>query len=253
MFEYYHADRLHYAVAGTPNRLEYDQGFFVKQGDGAADFKPIAHLYKTQVYALAEYLERAGGDPRAAADHRHLLACRRRRRSSTSRLPYPEMDLCLWANDHGVPAREVGPPIGLTEEQVDRVYRDIEAKRRVSRYLHYVPTLDRAQRLTVCGIAGSIALRDETAAPGARGRSLRMVGALRASGPRRVRPLSRPARRARARPALDHRPRDRAAADVQRGRHALGRVQRRDLQLRRAARRARRRSAIGSGRTATPR
>ena len=54
--EYYHADRLAYAVAGTPNRLEYDQGFFVKQGDGAADVKPIAHLYKTQVYALAEHL-----------------------------------------------------------------------------------------------------------------------------------------------------------------------------------------------------
>ena len=39
---------------GTPNRLEYDQGFFVKNGDGAADVKPIAHLYKTQVYQLAE-------------------------------------------------------------------------------------------------------------------------------------------------------------------------------------------------------
>ena len=56
MLEYYHADRLHHAVAGTPNRLEYDQGFFVKQGDGAADFKPIAHLYKTQVFQLAAYL-----------------------------------------------------------------------------------------------------------------------------------------------------------------------------------------------------
>src|ERR1041385_6723065 len=56
MLEYYHADRLHYAVVGTPNRLEYDQGFFVKGGDGLADVKPIAHLYKTQVFELAEYL-----------------------------------------------------------------------------------------------------------------------------------------------------------------------------------------------------
>jgi len=55
--EYYHADRLNYAVAGTPNRLEYDQGFFVKNGDGAADFKPMAHLYKSQVYQLAEILD----------------------------------------------------------------------------------------------------------------------------------------------------------------------------------------------------
>ena len=71
--EYYHADRLNYAVAGTPNRLEYDQGFFVKNGDGAADFKPIAHLYKTQVYQLAARSRRAERDLRAAADHRHLV------------------------------------------------------------------------------------------------------------------------------------------------------------------------------------
>jgi NAD+ synthetase len=54
--DYFLADRLHYAVVGTPNRLEYDQGFFVKVGDGAADLKPIAHLYKTQVYAMARSL-----------------------------------------------------------------------------------------------------------------------------------------------------------------------------------------------------
>ncbi|MGM0577450.1 MAG: NAD(+) synthase [Myxococcota bacterium] len=56
MMEYYHADRLVYAVVGTPNRLERDQGFFVMGGDGAADVKPIAHLYKTQVYALADWM-----------------------------------------------------------------------------------------------------------------------------------------------------------------------------------------------------
>src|SRR3990170_4363806 len=56
MLEYHHADRLHYAVVGTPNRLEYDQGFFVKGGDGLADVKPIAHLFKSQVYQLAEVL-----------------------------------------------------------------------------------------------------------------------------------------------------------------------------------------------------
>ena len=54
--EYFHADRLNYAVIGTPNRLEYDQGFFVKNGDGSADAKPIAHLYKSQVYAMARHL-----------------------------------------------------------------------------------------------------------------------------------------------------------------------------------------------------
>ena len=109
MIEYYHADRLHYAVAGTPNRLEYDQGFFVKQGDGAADFKPIAHLYKTQVYALAAHLGVPGRDPQAAADDRHLTRWRRRRRSSTSPCPTTRWTSACYAHNHGVPAAEVAP------------------------------------------------------------------------------------------------------------------------------------------------
>ena len=53
---YYHAEALHYAVIGTPNKHEQEQGFFVKYGDGGADVMPIGNLYKTQVYQLAEYL-----------------------------------------------------------------------------------------------------------------------------------------------------------------------------------------------------
>jgi NAD+ synthase len=135
---YYHADRLNYAVAGTPNLVEYDQGFFVKQGDGAADFKPIAHLYKTQVYALAEHLDiPAEIQSRPPTTDTYSLA--QTQEEFYFALPFREMDLCLWAVDHAVSAGEVAPAIGLTTEQVERVFRDIEAKRRVSRYLHYVP------------------------------------------------------------------------------------------------------------------
>lgn len=140
MLEYYHADRLHYAVAGTPNRLEYDQGFFVKCGDGAADVKPIAHLYKTQVYQLAEYL----GIPEEI-----------RRRPPTSdtysltqgqdefffALPYREMDLCLYGRNHEIPASRVSPLVGLSPEVVEAVYRDIDRKRTTTRYLHLPPLL----------------------------------------------------------------------------------------------------------------
>jgi NAD+ synthase len=134
MMEYYHADRLNYAVAGTPNLLEYDQGFFVKQGDGAADFKPIAHLYKTQVFALAEYM----GVPeeiRRRPPTTDTFSLSQTQEEFYFALPYRSMDLCLWAHNHGTPASEVAAALGLTAEQVERVYRDIEAKRRVSRYL----------------------------------------------------------------------------------------------------------------------
>ena len=135
MMAYYHADRLNFAVCGTPNRLEYDQGFFVKGGDGLADFKPIAHLYKTQVYELA----RALGVPDEI--------CRRRPTTDTFSLPqtqeefyfalpYEQMDLCLYAHNHSVPAEEVAPVVGLTPEQVMRVFKDIEVKRRTTLPLH---------------------------------------------------------------------------------------------------------------------
>jgi NAD+ synthase len=140
MMEYYHADRLNYAVAGTPNLLEYDQGFFVKQGDGAADFKPIAHLYKTQVFALAEHL----GVPeeiRRRPPTTDTFSLAQSQEEFYFALPHGDMDLCLWAYQHATPPAEVGEVLGLTAEQVQRVYRDIEAKRRVARYLHHVPLL----------------------------------------------------------------------------------------------------------------
>lgn len=140
MSEYYHADRLNYAVAGTPNRLEYDQGFFVKQGDGSADFKPIAHLYKTQVYQLAAHL----GVPeeiRRRPPTTDTFSMPQTQEEFYFALPYDRMDLCLHALNHGVPAATVAPAVGLTSGQVERVFKDIEAKRRATRYLHARPLL----------------------------------------------------------------------------------------------------------------
>ena len=140
MVEYYHADRKHYAVCGTPNRLEYDQGFFVKQGDGAADFKPIAHLYKTQVYALAAHLG-VPDEIRGRPPTTDTYSMPQTQEEFYFALPYDRMDLCLYGKNHGVPAAEVAPHVGLTAEQVERVYKDIDAKRRTTAYLHARPLL----------------------------------------------------------------------------------------------------------------
>jgi NAD+ synthase len=140
MLEYYHADRLNYAVVGTPNRLEYDQGFFVKNGDGSADFKPIAHLYKSQVYQVAERL----GVPdeilkRPPTTDTYSLP--QSQEEFYFSLPYDKLDACLYAKNHGYEAEAVADAIGLTPQQVEWVFRDIEAKRKVSRYLHSSPLL----------------------------------------------------------------------------------------------------------------
>ena len=138
MMEYYHADRLRYAVAGTPNRLEFDQGFFVKNGDGSADFKPIAHLYKSQVYQLAEYLG-VPQDIRSRPPTTDTYSLEQSQEEFFFSLPYDQMDLCLYGKDHNVPCSVVAEVIGLTAEQVQRVYRDIDAKRSAARYLHAKP------------------------------------------------------------------------------------------------------------------
>ncbi len=140
MMEYYHADRLQYAVAGTPNRLEYDQGFFVKNGDGAADFKPIAHLYKTQVYQIARLLD-IPEEIRSRPPTTDTYSLAQSQEEFYFTLPYDKMDLCLWGSNHSIPAARIAPAVGLTPAQVEQVYRDIAGKRRATRYLHMKPVL----------------------------------------------------------------------------------------------------------------
>ena len=138
--EYYHGDRLHYAVIGTPNRLEYDQGFFVKGGDGLADIKPIAHLYKTQVYQLARHMElpEAVCSARPTTDTYSLAQTQD---EFYFGLPYEKMDVALWCHNHGVTAAALAVTLGMPEAAAQRVYGDIEAKRRTTAYLHARPAL----------------------------------------------------------------------------------------------------------------
>lgn len=138
--EYFHADRLNYAVVGTPNRLEYDQGFFVKNGDGSADVKPIAHLYKSQVYAMARHL----GLPEeicSAIPTTDTYSLPQGQDEFYFALPYADMDLALWAYNHNINPAELGDALEIDEQRAEWVYRDIEAKRRASQYLHLEPVL----------------------------------------------------------------------------------------------------------------
>jgi len=140
MLEYHYADRYHFAVAGTPNRLEYDQGFFVKNGDGSADFKPIAHLYKSQVYQLADYL----GVPEEIQNRpctTDTYSLEQSQEEFYFSIPLAQMDLCLYGLNHGISPAEIGPAAGLTEAHVARVYSQIQSTRAATRYLHLPPVL----------------------------------------------------------------------------------------------------------------
>jgi NAD+ synthase len=138
--EYFHAERLNYAVIGTPNRLEYDQGFFVKGGDGLADIKPIAHLYKTQVYALARFLELPDAICNSIPST-DTYSLQQGQDEFYFALPYHQMDIALWAYNHQVPAEEVAKVLNLSLEQVQYVFKDISSKRKTTAYLHLAAQL----------------------------------------------------------------------------------------------------------------
>jgi len=140
MLEYFHADALNYAVVGTPNRLEYDQGFFVKLGDGAADVKPIAHLYKTQVYQLAEHLD-VPERIRTRKPTTDTYSLPQTQEEFYFSLPFEQMDLCLYGHNNGIGPADLAEAIGISAEDVQRVYDDIDQKRRTTRYLHLSPQL----------------------------------------------------------------------------------------------------------------
>ncbi|MCH7888527.1 MAG: NAD(+) synthase, partial [Proteobacteria bacterium] len=113
LMEYHHAERLNYAVLGTPNRPELELGFFVRGGDGLADLKPIAHLYKTQVYQLAAHLgvpEEILRQPPSTDTY----SLSQTQEEFYFGLPYQQVDLLLYAQDHGIPAGQAAAAMNLT-------------------------------------------------------------------------------------------------------------------------------------------
>jgi NAD+ synthase len=142
LIEYTWADQLGYAVIGTPNLLEFDQGFFVKGGDGLADVKPIAHLYKTQVYALAAALG-LPDEIASRAPTTETFSLPQTQEEFYFGHPYERMDLLVWARDHEIGPAALAPQVGLSPDDVSAAYWEIDRRRVATRYLHAAPvTLD---------------------------------------------------------------------------------------------------------------
>jgi NAD+ synthase len=135
---YYHAELHNYAVAGTPNKNEHDQGFFVKWGDGGYDVAPIRHLYKTQVYQLAEYLD-IPREIREATPTTDTYSAHSSQEEFFFRLPFEVMDLLWYAGENKIPVSEVAKEMNLEEKQVERAFADFSRKHRTTEYLRSLP------------------------------------------------------------------------------------------------------------------
>ncbi len=135
---YYHAERLHCAVIGTPNKHEVEQGFFVKYGDGGADIMPIGHLYKTQVFQISAHL----GVPQGILDRTpttDTYTAEQTQEDFFYQMPHKEMDLFWYGFENGYPAEEVGKVMGRTTEDVMNIYKNMERKQKTTAYLRMKP------------------------------------------------------------------------------------------------------------------
>jgi len=138
---YYHAEALHYAVIGTPNKHEQEQGFFVKYGDGAGDVMPIGNLYKTQVYQLAEYL----GVPKGIIERTpttDTYSAEQTQEEFFYQLPFPLMDRFWYGFENGYSPAEVAAVMGESPERVESLFRNFERKRNTTEYLRLPPVRD---------------------------------------------------------------------------------------------------------------
>lgn len=135
---YFYAEKNNYIVAGTTNKSELLQGFFVKYGDGGVDLEPIAHLYKTQVYQLSEFL----GVPQEIIKRTPSPDTWSAGVSDEEfyfRLPYDLLDLLLYAHERQVPLTEVSGVLDMPQEKILRFYKDFDAKNKATWHLRVQP------------------------------------------------------------------------------------------------------------------
>ncbi|HEU5364338.1 MAG TPA: NAD(+) synthase, partial [Hanamia sp.] len=135
---YYHAERLYYAVIGTPNKHEVEQGFFVKHGDGAADIMPISHLYKTQIYQLAEYLN----IPKEIIQRTptsDTYSAEQTQEEFFFQLPFHQMDLLWYGYENGYDPAEVANVLGKKEEEIKAIFTNFKRKQKTTEYLRMKP------------------------------------------------------------------------------------------------------------------
>jgi NAD+ synthase len=138
---YFHAESLHYAVIGTPNKHEQEQGFFVKYGDGGADVMPIGNLYKSQVYQLAKYL----GVPKGIIERTpttDTYSAEQTQEEFFFQLPYGLMDRYWYGFENGYSPEEVAEVMGESVEKVKALFSNFDRKKKTTDYLRMSPIRD---------------------------------------------------------------------------------------------------------------
>lgn len=135
---YFQAEKRNYSVIGTANKNEHEQGFFVKYGDGGADLQPIRHLYKSQVYQLAQYLD-IPQEIIYRTPTTDTYSAGSTQEEFYFRVPFDLLDKIWLGMERQMPASIIAKDLGLAQEQIERVCADLTQKKRTTEYLRSLP------------------------------------------------------------------------------------------------------------------
>lgn len=136
--QYMYAEKMNYIVCGTTNKTEVVLGQFVKYGDGGVDIEPLADCYKTQVYALAKYLnvnEEIIKRPPSADTWSHYTTDQ----EFYWRMPIQIMDQLLYAKEHQLSIETIEKNTGLSRETIEKALQHIERIETTTEYIRAAP------------------------------------------------------------------------------------------------------------------
>lgn len=135
---YHEAEARNRVVIGTSNRLEIEQGFFVKHGDGAADVFPLGRFYKSQVYELAEQLD-VPAEIVARPPTTDTYSAEQTQEEFFYGLPVWETDLMWAAFAAGAPVEQIATETGMSAMAVTRLHAAFRRRIALADHLREAP------------------------------------------------------------------------------------------------------------------
>ncbi len=135
---YWEAECRNLIVAGTTNHTELILGDFCKYGDGGTDIEALSHLYKNQVYQLADHLD----VPREIVNRTpspDTFSLPVSDQEFYFRIPFDKLDFLLFAWENKVSSIESARVLALSVDAVNRAFKDFAAKKQATEHLREMP------------------------------------------------------------------------------------------------------------------
>ena len=135
---YYHAEKDHLVVAGTTNKSEYMQGYFVKYGDGGSDIEPLVNLYKSQIYQLGKFLK-VPNEVISKDASPDVWSYTTNDEEFFYSVPYEIVDLILYGRENNLSINEIQKHSKISIENIEKLLKFQDQKHIKSNHMREMP------------------------------------------------------------------------------------------------------------------